>query len=267
MLSRFFEPGIELGLAQAAVAALLALGVIGLARQQRIFLGRETALALVRGFVQVLLVGAVLVVLLREPTWVAVLVLLGMIAAAATIAARRGRGLPSAFFISLQGIGFGAGTVIALMTVLGVIDPEPTSLIPVGSMIIANAMVTGALVLDRFRGEVEAHVGHIEAALALGASPHVAVGPYVQAAVLAGLIPRLDSLRSLGVVWIPGLMAGMILAGADPVYAAVYQFAVLTMIYAAAGLTAVASGLLARSRIFTPAEQLVLRPSPSSRER
>ena len=129
-----------------------------------------------------------------------------------------------------------------------------------------NAMNTNALALDRFRGEVESHVGQIEAALALGAGPQNTVAPYVQAAVQASLIPRIDSLRSLGIVWIPGLMAGMVLSGEDPVYAAIYQFAVIAMIFAAAGLTSVVSTLLIRSRAFSPAQQLRLRPGPSADE-
>jgi putative ABC transport system permease protein len=55
-------------------------------------------------------------------------------------------------------------------------------------------------------------------------------------------------------------MAGMILAGTDPVYAAIYQFVVLAMIFAAAGLTSVVTTLLIRSRAFSPAQQLILRP-------
>ncbi|MEJ2557647.1 MAG: ABC transporter permease, partial [Anaerolineae bacterium] len=90
--------------------------------------------------------------------------------------------------------------------------------------------------------------------------PKAIVAPYVQAAVHASLIPRIDSLRSLGIVWIPGLMAGMILAGSEPVYAAVYQFVVIAMIFAVSGLTSVTSTLLIRSHAFSPAEQLILRP-------
>jgi putative ABC transport system permease protein len=146
------------------------------------------------------------------------------------------------------------------MTWLGVIDAALNSLIPVGSMLIANAMNSNALALDRFQGEVKSYVGQIEAALALGAEPKHTVRPYVQAAVQASLIPRIDSLRSLGIVWIPGLMAGMVLSGEDPVYAAIYQFVVIALIFAAAGLTSVVSTLLIRSRAFSPAQQLVLRP-------
>ena len=81
----------------------------------------------------------------------------------------------------------------------------------------------------------------------------------------ASLIPAIDSLRSLGIVWIPGLMAGMLLSGSRPIYAAIYQFVVLAMIFAASGLTSLVSTLLIRSQAFTDAEQLRLRPGPASR--
>jgi putative ABC transport system permease protein len=86
------------------------------------------------------------------------------------------------------------------------------------------------------------------------------VAPYVQASFEASLIPAIDSLRSLGIVWIPGLMAGMLLSGSRPVYAAIYQFVVLAMILAASGLTSLVSTLLIRTHAFTTADQLLLRP-------
>jgi putative ABC transport system permease protein len=84
----------------------------------------------------------------------------------------------------------------------------------------------------------------------------------VQTSFEASLIPAIDSLRSLGIVWIPGLMAGMLLSGARPVYAAIYQFVVLAMIFAASGLTSLVSTTLIRSHAFSTAEQLILRPQP-----
>jgi len=55
-------------------------------------------------------------------------------------------------------------------------------------------------------------------------------------------------------------MAGMLLSGSRPVYAAIYQFVVLAMIFAASGLTSLVSTLLIRNHVFTPAQQLLLRP-------
>jgi putative ABC transport system permease protein len=261
MLNLWFDNQVVLGLVQAAVTIVLALLVMLLARREKIRLEREIVVALARGLVQVVLVGSLLVLLLQGPAFTGLLVLTGMTLAAAMISARRARGMGGAFRVSLYGIGIGSAAVILPMTWLGVIDPALSSLVPVGSMLIANAMNSNALALDRFRGEVEAHVGQIEAGLALGADPDWIVKPYVSAAVTASLIPRIDTLRSLGIVWIPGLMAGMILAGADPVYAAIYQFVVIAMIFAASGVTSLVSTALIRRRAFSEAEQLILRPA------
>ncbi len=258
MLDQFFHAGVALGLAQATAAALVALFTVWVARRGGIHVERDTTVALVRGIVQIVAVGSVLTLVFQGPGWTSGLVLAVMMVAAGAIAARRIRSLPGAFAVSLAGIAAGGGLVIVVMTLLGVIDDAMTSLIPVGSMLIANAMNTNAQALERFRSDVETQSGMVEARLTLGATPQAAVRPHVQAAVSAALIPRIDSLRSLGIVWIPGLMAGMILAGADPVYAAIYQFAVIAMIYASSGLTAVVSTLLIRARVFGPGDRLLL---------
>ncbi len=260
MLKTMFHSQLQLGLAQAAVAALAALSVVLVASQRGIHLGKDLAIAMARGLVQIVAVGSILLLLLRAPSWTSVFLLIAMMIAAGATSARRAKGMPGAFQVSTWAIACGAGSVIAVMTVLGVIDTPITTLVPVGSMLIANAMNTNGLALNRFRSDVLAHAGEIETALALGANGKNSVAPYVQMSFEASLIPAIDSLRSLGIVWIPGLMAGMLLSGARPVYAAVYQFVLLAMIFAASGLTSLVSTLLIRARVMSPAEQLVLRP-------
>jgi putative ABC transport system permease protein len=260
MLRLVFSDQLYLGLAQAGIASLAAMGVVLLARRRGINLERQTLIAMLRGIVQIVAVGSVLVLLLRGPRWTSGFCLAGMMIAAGAISARRAKGIPGAFRVSTLAIVCGAGSVIALMTWLGVIDWAITSLVPVGSMVVANAMNTNGLALNRFRSDVLAHAGEIETALALGADANRSVVPYLQACFEASLIPAIDSLRSLGIVWIPGLMAGMLLSGARPVYAAIYQFVVLAMIFAASGLTSLVSTLLIRGQIFTSAEQLLLQP-------
>jgi putative ABC transport system permease protein len=263
MLKELFANQLSLGFAQAGVATLLVLAVMLLARQREIHLERETMVALVRGIVQIVAVGSILVLLLRGPAWTSVFLLAAMITAAAKISAGRAKGMPKSFHVSLYAIGAGAGSVIVLMTWAGVIDPRITSLVPIGSMLIANAMNTNSLVMNRFRSEVESHAGLIETGLALGADSKQTVVPYAQVSVQASMIPAIDSLRSLGIVWIPGLMAGMLLSGARPIYAAVYQFVTISMIFASSGLTALICSVLIRGNAFSAAEQLRLRPSPA----
>ena len=260
MLKTLFHGQLQLGLAQATATALAALLVVLLARRRGVHLEKELAVAIARGLVQIVAVGSILLLLLRSPDWTSVFLLATMILAAGATSAKRAKGLPEAFRVSTYSIACGAGSVIALMTWLGVIDTPITTLVPVGSMVIANAMNTNGLALNRLRSEVLAHVGEIEASLALGADGKTSVGPYVQSSFESSLIPAIDSLRSLGIVWIPGLMAGMLLSGTRPVYAAIYQFVVLAMIFTASGLTSLVSTLLMRTRLMSPAEQLVLRP-------
>ena len=262
MLDQLFAEPMAVRAGQAISGAIFALVVAHLAGRAGVHLQREAVVALVRGICQIIIVGLLLTVVLGGARWLSALVLLGMMLAGAFIAARRTRRLPGILQVTMGSILTGAGLVIGIMVGLGVIDRAPATLIPVGSMIIANAMNTTALALDRFRSEVEAHTGLIEAGLALGAAPTAVVAPYVQAAVQASLIPSINNLRSLGIVWIPGLMAGMVLAGSDPVVAALYQFVVVALLFATAGITSLLCTLLVRRRAFSPADQLTLRTTP-----
>lgn len=272
MLFRLIADPLLLGIAQVSIATLVALVVLVSIRQGvvRIVpmgprpgggLVQDVLVALVRGLVQIVAVGSVLGLLLQRSLWIGGVVLLVMGAVAAQTAARRAAGIPGTFRVALLSIGGGAGMVIVLMTGVGVITPTIASLIPIGSMMIANAMQTCGQALDRFRSDVLAHRDEIEAGLALGAAPATAVASYIQAAVTASLLPRIDALRSLGIVWIPGIMAGMVLAGSDPLYAALYQFVIMALVFAAGGITAVLTTALIREQIFSTAEQLVLRDS------
>jgi putative ABC transport system permease protein len=261
MWKELFKDQIALGLTQAVLVAALAIAVALIARTRRIRILGEVSVALVRGLAQVVVVGAVLVLLLRGPRWTSVLMLSAMVVTAATISAQRSRKIPGVFRISLYSIAVGPGVVIALMTAAGVIGSAVTQVVPIGSMLIANAMNSNSLAMNRFRADVEARVGEIESALALGASARTAVQRQSEAAFRSSLIPAIDSLRSLGIVWIPGLMAGMVLSGSPPIYAAIYQFVLIAMLFAASGLTCLVGTLLVRGCAFTPAEQLLLRPA------
>jgi putative ABC transport system permease protein len=251
---------IVMGMAQAAGAITLCAAVVLLCRRFAVHVERETAISLGRGLVQMVFVGMVLAVLLHGNLLVGVLILLGMTFAAAVTASRRARDIKDSLLLSFYAIAAGSGVVIAAMLATGTLTADIAVLVPVGSMIIANAMNACAQSIERFRADVAAHVGQIEAGLALGADPDATVAPYVRSAVYASLLPRLDMLKSLGLVWIPGVMAGMMVSGASPVYAGIYQFIIVAMILAASGIAGLVVTLLMRMRAFSPASQLTLRP-------
>jgi putative ABC transport system permease protein len=248
------------GLAQAAAAIVLCVTVVLLCRRFAVHVEREAAISIGRGLLQMVAVGVVLALLLHGNLLIGALILLLMTVAAAFTASRRLNGIAAPARLSFWAILAGSAVVIAFMLATGTLKSDITMLVPVGSMIIANAMNACAQAAERFRADVSSHVGQIEAALALGAAPDATVAPHVQSAVYASLLPRLDMLKSLGLVWIPGVMAGMLLSGASPVYAGIYQFIIVAMILAASGITGMVAILLMRRRAFSPAAQLVLRP-------
>jgi putative ABC transport system permease protein len=252
---------VMLGLLQAVAAILLCLGVVALCRHYGVRVGQETSVSLLRGLVQMALVGVVLGLLLKGGALIAALILFGMMVAAAWTAARRLPEVEGSLYLSFLAIGAGAGTVILFMVFIRALDTQLAILVPVGSMIIANSMNACAQAMERFKSDVLAHVGPIEAALCLGATSDVTVAPYVQSAVYASLLPRLDMLKSLGLVWIPGVMAGMMVSGASPLYAGIFQFIIVAMILAASGISGAVAIALLRRRVFTPAYQLRLRPA------
>ena len=263
-LMQSLSSDVRMGMAQAAGAVTLCLAVVLICRRFAVHVERETVLSLVRGLVQMVFVGMVLALLLHGNALVGMLILLAMTFATAVTASRRAQGIKDALLLCFYAIAAGAGVVIAGMLATGTLNPAIAILVPVGSMIIANAMNACAQSIERFSADVTAHVGQVEAALALGAEPAVTVAPYVQSAVYASLLPRLDMLKSLGLVWIPGVMAGMMVSGASPVYAGIYQFIIVAMILAASGITGLIVTLLVRGRAFSPAAQLVLRPRATS---
>ena len=91
----------------------------------------------------------------------------------------------------------------------------------------------------------------IEAALALGASPRQCTAGIIRRSVRLAMVPVIDSTKTMGIVFLPGAMTGMILAGTDPLRALRLQAVVVFMLLAAVSLTATLVSLLAPGRLFT----------------
>ncbi len=255
-IDQFRDPSLTKGLMQAGAGAVLALIVIGLARIRRLALEKEFIIAILRGFVQIVVMGSIVGLLLHVDLIWSVFILLFMMGGASIISKSRGKGLPGVFQVSFFAIVFGSGIVIITMTLAGAIEANVRNLVPIGSLIIAQSMQINSLALNRLKSEIRENRSQIEVGLSLGAPPRAVISRYIETGVHASLIPVVDSLKSLGWVWIPGIMAGMILAGENPVYAGFYQFVIMMMVFGAGGLTSMTSSLLIGKYIFTDADQL-----------
>jgi putative ABC transport system permease protein len=117
-------------------------------------------------------------------------------------------------------------------------------------------MNAAALTAERLQSEIALREREIEELLSLAATPRQAVAPALRAAIRASLIPTINSMLTVGLVALPGMMTGQMVAGADPNIAARYQIVVMFMLAAATTVSAVLLGALMYGRFFTTACQL-----------
>ncbi len=251
-----------------ALAAALVLVAAGISRWQRLGLERGFIFGAIRAVLQLLAVGYVLVYLFEARKWWMVLLALFIMILAATTAAMRRRGRPVAgerrrlWEISGTAMLFGAGLTLAYVTFVVLrVRPwyEPRYLIPLFGMIVGNAMNGAALAVERLASEMEGQRGTIEAYLALGAAPARAAAEPVRRALAAALIPTINGLMVIGLVQLPGMMTGQILAGSSPMLAVRYQIVVAFMLAGATAVTCVIVVLWYRRTFFTAAAQLAVR--------
>ncbi len=255
-------PAVDITWGQLVLAAALVLVAMGISSWQRLGLTRGFAIGAVRALVQLLAVGYILVYLFAaDRWWLVLLALLVMLAAAAKtstdrVKERRGVIMP------ITGVAMLIGSALTLAYVdLLVVRPaqwyDPRYLIPIFGMIIGNAMNGAALAAERLKSEVEARRGEIEAYLALGATPPRAAAQATRRALTAALIPSVNGLAVVGLVTLPGMMTGQILAGSSPLLAVRYQVVVAFMLSGAVAVTSAVVVLWYRGRFFTPAQQLI----------
>lgn len=239
-----------------ALALTVILTVLTAVYARRFGIGKEISIAGTRALVQVLLLASIILLLFKLPLYWSFLVLLAMAAIAGhTTYSRSGkleRGLP------LAAISIASASAILLIPffLFGIFPLEARYVIPTGSILIGNAMNVSSLAIDRYRGEIKNRRAEIEAYLALGAQPMLAASACLRQGILSALIPSIDNMKNLGLVWIPGVMTGMLLGGADPIDAASIQIVIFASIFAA---SMIASSLLlhySTDSFFTKAAQL-----------
>ncbi|HYF93267.1 MAG TPA: iron export ABC transporter permease subunit FetB [Symbiobacteriaceae bacterium] len=180
-----------------------------------------------------------------------------MLVVAALNAAKRGSGIPGIQWRVFGAIALAEAATVGLMVALRIIPPTAQYLIPISGMVIGNAMVNAGLLLNRFHAEVAARRGEIEVLFSLGATPRQTASTAVKSAVKASMIPSIDALKTVGLVQLPGMMTGQILAGASPVEAVKYQILIMYSLAAAAAVTSMILGLLCISSFFNRYSQLV----------
>jgi putative ABC transport system permease protein len=246
------QPGaIDLAVASSLVVLNAAISAyLGLRMQ------RQMLWSAIRMVVQLLLVGLVLrwVFALASPAATIAVALLMIVAAAREVATRPAHGLRgwAGVWLSTASVGLSsiATVVLALLTVL---HPtpwyEPQYAIPLIGIVLGNVLNSASIGLDTFYGGAVNARGAIEAQLVLGATRNEALAPLIRDSVRKGLIPIINQMSAAGIITLPGIMTGQILAGMDPMDAVRYQILLMFLLAGGSGISVTLAVYLAARSI------------------
>lgn len=245
-----------------ALASSLVVVAIALSMWQRLGLERQILWASIRALVQLLAVGVVLTILLRpgQSLWWSIAWVIAMLPFAAHVVAQRAPEVPRVRWLALAAFSVTSFVILGLLFGLRVFPLEPRTLVPLAGMMIGNSMTATVLVATRIVAEFGEKRPLIEARLALGFRATEAFRPYLRSALKTALVPQIETTKAVGIVFLPGAMTGLILAGVDPVEAVRVQVVVM---YLVLGSVAVATSTVALGlsrALFTPDQRAVHLP-------
>ena len=247
---------IDIGWPQLSLCLLFILtaGVASIAL--RLGLQRDLLWGTVRTFAQLFMLGLVLKYVFHIRIWWPVLLIFWcMLAFAVQIIHGRVKER-SVRYLDTTFLSMFLSFTLITMIINGLIVQvrpwyEPRYFLPLGGMIIGNSMNAIAIALERLFGELRKSKDQVEMRLALGATYREAAADITRGAVRAGMIPSINAMMGVGMVFIPGMMTGQILAGADVITAAKYQVMVMLMLVGSTSLGSVLVVLVSLGRCFT----------------
>jgi putative ABC transport system permease protein len=254
---------VVIGYGQLALASLLMVVNLSLSVVLRLGLERTLIAATVRMVTQLLLIGFVLEWLFTQENPITILAISLVMTSIAGISAvnRTRRRFVGLYWNSLLSVLVASGLVTSF-ALLGVLQVQPwyspQYIIPLLGMVLGNTLNGISLSLDRFMESLVNQRDQIETGLTLGATRWESARAPVREAIRVGMIPTINSMMVMGLVSLPGMMTGQILAGANPIDAVRYQIVIVFMIAAGAAIGIVSVVLLAFRALFSPNHQLRL---------
>ncbi len=248
---------------QLALAAGFILAAAGISLALSLGFVRSLLVATLRTFLQLFALGLALrwIFDLDSATLVIPIILLMIFMGAHTLLGRV-KNAPSGLFLRVfNAVFISCITVTFAVTALVIrVEPwyQPCYVIPIAGMVVGNSITGLSLGLERLFSDFRKRADEIQTLLALGATPWEAALPTIRTALGASLMPSINSMSAVGIVFIPGMMTGQVLAGVDPSTAATYQIVVMLMISAAAAIGSVIAVLSAQSRAFDREGRFIL---------
>ena len=225
---------------------------------QKLKLEKETITGVIRAIIQLTIVGYILNFIfgLKNPMFTTLLLLV-IVFNASYNAAKRGKGIKDGIKISFISIATGAFITLFILVLAGALKYEAYQIITVGGMIISNAMVALGLCYRQLTSDFKNRRDEVETKLALGADIRTSSIDIIRDSIKTGMLPTIDSMKTLGIVSLPGMMTGLILAGTSPVQAIKYQIMVTFMLLSTTAISSFIACFLAYKKFFNDKKQLI----------
>lgn len=241
-----------------SIALIFVVLPIVLSKTLNLGLERDTIIAVVRSIVQLLAVGYILTFVFDSKNIIYIFLMITIMIVAATQNARK-KGA------SITGITWKLVVTLVFIEVLTqsillgfkIIPSTAQYIIPISGMVIGNSMVLAILFLNRFTAEVETHQDETELILSLGGTPKQAIHTQLITSIKASMLPTIESQKTIGLVQLPGMMSGQIIAGADPIQAVQFQLLILFLLLTTASVTSAMLGYLSYPSLFNQRMQLL----------
>ncbi|WP_373899372.1 ABC transporter permease [Haloimpatiens sp. FM7315] len=250
--------GNTLNVSSLVIASSLVLISLLFSYFQKLKLEKDTIVGVIRAIIQLTIVGYLLDYIfgLKNPLFTFCL-LIFMIFNASFNAAKRGKKIKNGVVISFISIAVGTSITLSILVFSGAIKFRPYEVIPVGGMIISNSMVALGLCYRQLNLDFKNKRQEVETKLSLGADILPSSIEIIRDAIKTGMLPTIDSTKTLGIVSLPGMMTGLILAGTPPVQAIRYQIMVTFMILSTTAISSFMACYLAYSKFFNKRKQLL----------
>ncbi len=244
------------------ISLVIASSLVGIALLfsywQKLELEKDTIISVIRAILQLIAVGFLLEIIfgLENPLFTALLLII-MAFNASWNASKRGKGIPNALRTSFIAISAGALITFTVLLLSNTIQFTPYQMIPIGGMIISNAMVALGLSYRQMVTGFYDKKDVIETKLALGADIFPASSEIIRDSIRTGMIPTIDSAKTLGIVSLPGMMTGLILAGTPPMLAIKYQIMVTFMLLSTTSIASFTACYLSYRYFFNKRKQVL----------
>jgi len=241
-----------------ALTLIFVLIPLVLSKTLKLDLEKDTIIATVRSIIQLLIVGYILKFVFDSESLLYIFLMVLLMIVAATLNARK-KGK------QIKGITWKIVVTLVLVEVitqgillgLKIVPPTAQYIISISGMVIGNSMVLSILFLNRFTAEIEAHQDETELILSLGGTPKQAINNQLLNAIKASMIPTIESQKTMGLVQLPGMMSGQIIAGADPIQAVQFQLLILFLLLTTAAMSSISLGFLSYPTLFNKRMQLL----------